>query len=194
MRLFNRGLQIVDQDRMHAPSQEDVEDGPVVPERPLLAALKHSPRGLSIVPKRENQRARVMQFVASRDQQDRRRCRSKIVHVGFLPLFPGRLGNLSRVGAAHDDFGDVRAEPLADVPEPLQSAAVFHRVVQQSGDGLVLVRAVFERQGSHPQQMGDVGNRGSLSHLSGMGCLGVGESLSETRMLLAHVHPRCTRL
>ena len=47
---------------------------------------------------------------------------------------------------------------------------VFHGVVRQRGNGLILVAAVLRHQRADAQQVADIGNLGSLAELRVMQC------------------------
>ena len=64
--------------------------------------------------------------------------------VLLLPLPPGAFGDLRSVGAAPNDLGHAVAEAAADGLQRFDAALVLDGVVQQAGDGLVLVAAALE--------------------------------------------------
>ena len=64
----------------------------------------------------------------------------------FLPLSPGRLRRLRGVAAPPNDPGHAIAEPAADGLQRGRAALVLDGVVQQAGNGRILVAAALENQ------------------------------------------------
>ena len=53
--------------------------------------------------------------------------------------------------------------------------------MQEAGDGLILVAAVLQHECADPQQMGEIGDRGTLSHLPAVGLGRVIEGVVKAR-------------
>ena len=100
--------------------------------------------------------------------------------VGFLPLPPRRLGQGVGVGATFDDFDHCGAESSGDLVARDLPALIFDGVVQQRGDGLILVAAVLHHQRGHGQQVRQVRLARKLPPLIGMQRGGVGERFGES--------------
>jgi hypothetical protein len=70
-----------------------------------------------------------------------------------------------RVGAPLDDSGDLGAEMPAGLPSGVGRLAVFDRVEEQSGDRLVLVRPVVERDRAGAEQVAQIRDARALANL-----------------------------
>ena len=73
-----------------------------------------------------------------------------------------------------DGFPELRADLLRFV-DPL----IFDRIVKETGDGLILAAAVLDNEASDRQEMGDVGDLGSLPGLLAMEAGRVHQCLAE---------------
>jgi len=102
-----------------------------------------------------------------------------VLEVRLLARAPRGLGGDVGVGAGEHEAGDHGAEAAADGGEGLLAALVLDRVVQQRGDGLVLVGSVLEDEGGDGEEVGDVGGGGALAELGGVEAGGVDEGLLE---------------
>jgi len=69
------------------------------------------------------------------------------------------------VGASIDDFCHSDAKPAADFSQHGRAAAVFHYIVQQSGNDEIFIAAGFQYKRSHTHQVRDVRNGRGLSRL-----------------------------
>ena len=88
--------------------------------------------------------------------------------VIFLALAPWWLRDGHSIRAALNNVGDGVAEPVANVGNAAVSTGVFAGVVQQGGDGFTLVRAIFEGDAGHAQQVGDIRSARTFANLVGM--------------------------
>ena len=100
----------------------------------------------------------------------------------------GGLGFGGAVGAGQHDLRHCIAEAVGDGGF-VGVAAVFDGVVQQAGDGLVLVAAVFDHQGGNGQQVAEVRDAGALAHLAGVGHAGVVHGVGEAFGQDGHARP-----
>src|SRR5947209_5538792 len=151
---------------------------PVVPERPLASATEALPQALPVRPVVAEDRARIVELVAARDEADGGRTMPQVPEVSLLPLAPRGLWPGTRVGAAEDDLG----HPLAETPAELRGLQILlHRVVQQRRDCLVLVGAVLEGEARDAEQVGDVGNPSALPELPCMQPRSQSEGVLEAR-------------
>lgn len=71
----------------------------------------------------------------------------------LFALPPGRLWDLVRVGAAINDLDYAVTESLTDTLPCFRAALIFHRVVQQGGDGFILVTAMLDHRRAHGKKM-----------------------------------------
>ena len=69
------------------------------------------------------------------------------------------------VGTSQHDLGHGLAELPADFLQYRHAALVFHRVVQQGGNGFILAAAIFQHEARHAQQMRHIGHAGNLALL-----------------------------
>ena len=60
-------------------------------------------------------------------------------------------------------------------------AAILHHIVQQPGNGLVLIPAVLQNQGAYPQKMRQIRHRRAFTHLPVMRIRDIIECLMEPR-------------
>ena len=102
----------------------------------------------------------------------------EVLRLAFPPRGLGLPGRDPGVGAGQHDAQHLVAEQLAD-DRLVLGAAVLDGVVQQPGDGLVLVAAVGEDDGGDAEEMAEVGHRCPLAGLLAVGGGGVEERLFE---------------
>jgi hypothetical protein len=79
---------------------------------------------------------------------------AQVGQIRLLPLPPGRLAAFAvgdAVGTALDDVGDARAERGAHDGAVLLTTILDH-VMQQAGDGLILIAAIVEDECADPQE------------------------------------------
>ena len=115
-------------------------------------------------------RPRVVDLVAGGDEQDIRvGLGGEVAEVRLLALPPGRLrlpGDRDGVAAGHDDPRDPLAELLLDhLMGRLAVLRILDRVVEQRGDGDVLVGAVLEGQRADRHDVRHVRDARLLAHL-----------------------------
>jgi len=120
-----------------------------------------------------------MELIAAAHEQYRRGRGLLVIDVDFLAVAPGRFRNGVGVGAAFDGVGDFVTEASADFFENGRTALILHGVMQQRGDGLVLVGAEFQRERSDSDQVRDVGDVRTFAALCGVQPAGVDESVVE---------------
>ena len=98
-----------------------------------------------------------------------------------------RLDNRSRSGYAElkksgekiFNAGDALAKLVAYLFQDRGTAAVFDHVVQEGGDGLILVPACFEDEGGNAQHVGYVRNIAGLAGLAAVLLRGIDEGVFE---------------
>src|SRR4029077_12442854 len=100
-----------------------------------------------------------------------------MLYVSAFSFQPRRLWRLICVGASINDFGDVIAEFLPDIAQPFGAAAIFNRVMKQRANCFNFIRAIFERNGTHAENMRDERNSGFLARLITMRARGVNQCL-----------------
>lgn len=150
-----------------------------IPERALFAAFEARPDFIPDGAKVAEYFASVVDFVGGGDQADVGRRFADMPQIIFFALAPGRLGVGKGVAAALDDARDAAAELVADLGETRAASLVFDRVVEEGGDGGVLVTTVFKDDGSDAQEVPDVGTGGAFARLAGVQPRGVGERLAK---------------
>ncbi len=99
--------------------------------------------------------------------------------ISLFALAPRRLGRLVGVAAAVDDFRHARAELPLDGLSGDCSALVLDGVVQQGGNGLVLVGPVLQHDAGHAKQVGDVRRAGKLAALRLVQPCGIDQGVGE---------------
>ena len=77
-------------------------------------------------------------------------------NVRLFSLPPRRFLAFHRVGATLDYYCDRLAEAATDFIERRLATLILDGVVQQCGDGFVLIAAMFHDDGRHGQQMGQI--------------------------------------
>lgn len=170
--------------------QQHARQGFVVAKRallPRLEAIEH--REARVALHIGDDRPRVVQLVAGGDEQGRDRLLLEAGEIDQLALAPVgvlrlrrvqlRLGLGGAVRAVLHDGGHGLAELGAD-GRFVSGAAVLEHVVQQAGDGLVLVAAVLQHDAGDAQQVVEVGDGGALAELGGVGDAGVLDGLAVT--------------
>ena len=75
------------------------------------------------------------------------------------------LGAIERIGANSDDRLHALTEPVTYLVEGCRATLVLRRVVQERGDGLVLITAVIEHERADSQKVRQVGDRLALHRL-----------------------------
>ena len=80
----------------------------------------------------------------------------------------GGLGSVSESVHPSTTLGHAFSKPAADFLQHRRAAAVLDYVMQQGGDGEILVASGFEHQRGHAHQVRDVGNCRGLAGLPGM--------------------------
>ena len=91
-----------------------------------------------------------------------------MLEIALLAGLPWRLGRLERVAARGHDGRDPVSESLPDVGEHPFASLILGRVVQERRDRLVLVTTVLDHERADTEQVPDVGDAASLSHLRAM--------------------------
>jgi hypothetical protein len=109
--------------------------------------------------------AGVVELVGRGDEANGGGGGAQVLEVRLLAGAPRRLGLDVGVRAGRDDGRDDRAEAATDGGEGLRSALVLDGVVEQGGDGLVLVGPVLEDQGRDGEEVRDVRRGGALAQL-----------------------------
>jgi len=100
--------------------------------------------------------AHIRQFVRSGDQPHSSVFSSYSPDVPAFPLEPGRFRLLVSIGTAIDDVSHALPEFSANFTQPGSATLVFHRIVQQGGNGHLFVPAVLDHGGRHTQKMPDI--------------------------------------
>ncbi|MOA07261.1 hypothetical protein D3C78_1269490 [compost metagenome] len=103
--------------------------------------------------------------------------------VALLARPPLGLALVEGIGAVEHHAQHAFAEVLVDLRGVLVAAVLDH-VVQQGGDGLVLVAAVLQHQGADRQRVGDVGHCGALAQLAGVHVGGIAEGAGQPLAVL----------
>src|SRR5690606_32492616 len=132
--------------------------------------------------------AGVVELFAGHDEQDGVVGVDGVVQVRALAGVPvgagggrvglGGAGFGGGVGAGDDDVDHGLVEQRADHAF-VGRAAVFDGVVEQAGDGLVFVAAVFDHQRRDAEHVAQVRDQRALAHLAGVGDAGVVDGPAE---------------
>src|SRR5207237_312586 len=130
----------------------------MIPERSTLTAVETLPQAIALDTEILDDIAQVVQLVGGRDQQRGRVNLTYMREVVLFALTPRRFGLHCGIGAGAHNVGDSLAKPLSDFAHGSAMALVFERVVQQTGDCLILVTAVIEYEAGDREQMGNVGD------------------------------------
>ena len=104
-----------------------------------------------------------------------------MLNIGLFPFLPRWLRNDVGVRTTQNDLRYAITKPGIYVVGAGLSTGILDRVVEQGGDCGIFISAVFQSQGSDAQQIRNVGNGRSLTHVAGVDDAGIGEGLLELR-------------
>ena len=133
--------------------RERLAQGVVVPQRAALGPLESQVDLIADDVVVGENGADVRELVRRRHQQAAPRRFGHVLQVGLLPDLPGLLRPRRRIRALFDDRRHRLAEVALNVHQPRLAAVVFRRVVQQGGDGGVLVAAVTKDDGTDLEEV-----------------------------------------
>ncbi|MEA2638268.1 MAG: hypothetical protein QOE18_1325, partial [Chloroflexota bacterium] len=150
---------------------EDLDDAEVVPE--LLVRIgdgESLPHHVTLDTQVGEYRARVVELVAGRHEEHIGvGIGVEVTEVAFLSLAPWRLGSAGDgdgIAAGHDDARHTLPELSVNAPVGCGAVdRVLDGVVQECGDGHLLIGAVLESEGAHRHHVGHVGDAGPLAQL-----------------------------
>ncbi len=157
------------------------DQGAVIPENALAAAGEAEPEGFAEDAIIEDNFADVIELIGGGNDADVKGSGSGMLDVAAFAGEPGGFGSLMGIGAGLDDAGDARAEFIADGGEGGQAALVLDGIVEQSGDGHILVAAIAEDESGDTEEMADVGAGSVFAGLMLVKAGSVIESFAEAR-------------
>ncbi len=101
--------------------------------------------------------------------------------VTLLALPPGRFWLFVRVGAPIHDSRHPIAKFVAYLFQDRRPAAVFHYIMQESRNSLILVPASLQHQSRDAQDMRNIWNIAAFAHLPAVLLRGIHESILKSR-------------